>query len=123
MALAKNQMGLGVAAAEASGDFIATVATALTATGTTQGTALLVSADMNFVSTVGANSGVIIYNGVVGDSLGVFNDGGANPLTVYPPVGSKINNLATNAGMTLGANTVVWLMKATATRWVGILSA
>lgn len=123
MAYAKNQMGLGVAAAEAAGDFIAQVATGLTAAGTTQGTALAINADANLVSTVGASSGVIIYNGVIGDSCIVYNDAGANALTVYPPVGGKINNLSTNSGMTLAANTSVLLMKVTATRWIGILSA
>lgn len=123
MAYAKNQMGLGVAAAEASGDFIAQVATGLAAAGTTQGTALLVSADANLVSTVGANSGVIIFNGQIGDSVIVFNDGGANALTVYPPVSSKINNLATNSGITLAINTSVLLAKVASTRWIAILSA
>lgn len=123
MAFAKNQMGLGVAAAEAAGDFIATVATALTSTGTTQVTALVISADVNLVSTVAASSGVILYNGVVGDSCIVFNDNGANALTVYPPVGSKINNIATNSGISLPANTTLFLAKATSTRWIGLLSA
>lgn len=123
MAYAKNQMGLGVPAAEAAGDFIAQVATAISAAGTTQATATSITADANLVSTVGASSGVIIYNGMIGDSCIVFNDAGANTLTVYPPVGSKINNLSTNAGMALAANTSVLLMKVTATRWLGILSA
>lgn len=123
MAFAKNQMGLGVAFAEASGDFIAQVQSAISAAGTTQGTATLVQADANLVSTVGASSGVILYNGVVGDSCWVFNDNGANTLTIYPPVGSKINNLATNAGIALATNSNVLLAKVTSTRWVALLSA
>ena len=123
MGFAKNIMGVGVPAAAASSDNIASVATALTAAGTTQGTALSISADVNFVSTVGAGSGVIIYNGVIGDSCFIMNDAGANALTVYPPVGSKFNNLATNTGFSLPVNTPVWCMKVTATRWFAILSA
>lgn len=123
MAFAKNQMGLGVAAAEAAGDFIAQVQTGISAAGTTQATATLVSADANLVSTVAASSGVIVYNGQIGDSCIVFNDGGANTLIVYPPTSGKINNLATNAGMVLGINTAVLLMKVSATRWLGVLSA
>lgn len=123
MAFAKNQMGLGVAAAEASGDFVATVASGISAAGTTQGTATLISADANLVSTVGASAGVILYNGVIGDSCLVFNDNGANPLTVYPPVGSKINNISTNTGITLATNTNILFTKVTSTRWIGLLSA
>lgn len=123
MAFAKNQMGAGIPAAAAAADNIAAVATALTSTGTTQGTALAIQADANFVSTVAASSGVILYNGMIGDSCFVINDGGLNPLTVYPPVGSKFNNLSTNTGFSLAANTPVWCLKVTATRWFAILSA
>ena len=57
MGYAKNIMGAGIPAAAAAADTIASVATALTAAGTTQGTALSITADANFVSTVGASSG------------------------------------------------------------------
>lgn len=123
MGFAKNIMGAGVAAAAAAADTISSVATALTATGTTQATALSITADVNFVSTVGASSGVIVYNGVIGDSTFIMNDAGANALTVYPPVGGKFNNLATNAGFSLPVNTPVWCIKLTATRWFALLSA
>lgn len=123
MGYAKNIMGAGIPAAAAAATEISSVATALTAAGTTQGTALAISADVNFVSTVGAGSGVIIYNGVIGDTVYIFNDAGANALTVYPPVGSKINNLATNGGFLLGTNTAVQVSKVSATRWFAILSA
>lgn len=123
MAFAKNVMGLGVSAAEAAGQLVAAVATGLTSAGTTQATALSITADVNFVSTVAASSGVILYNGQIGDSCFVMNDAGANALTVYPPVGGKFNNLSTNSGFTLAANTPVWCVKVTATRWFAMLSA
>lgn len=123
MAFAKNIMGTGVPAAAAASDVIASTATGLTSTGTSQATALLISADANFVSTVAASTGVILYNGVVGDSCFIVNDAGANALTVYPPVGSKFNNLSTNTGFSLSANTPVWCLKISATRWFAILSA
>jgi len=123
MGFAKNIMGAGVPAAMAASTEIASVATGLTAAGTTQGTALLVSADVNFISTVGAGSGVIIYNGMIGDTVYIFNDAGANALTVYPPTSAKINNLATNGGFLLAPNTAVQVSKVTATRWFAILSA
>ena len=123
MGYAKNLMGAGIPAAMAAATEISSVATALTAAGTTQTTALAISADANFVSTVGAGSGVIIYNGMIGDTVYVFNDAGANPLTVYPPVGGKINNLSTNGGFLLAPNTAVQVSKITSTRWFAILSA
>lgn len=123
MGFAKNLMGTGMPAAMAAGDFVSQVATGLTSTGTTQATALTIQADANFVSTVASGTGVILYNGMIGDSCFVFNDNGANALTVYPPTGGKVNNLATNAGFLLAANTSVLCIKVTATRWFAMLSA
>lgn len=123
MAFAKNVMGAGIPAAAAASDNIAAVALAMSGAGTTQGTATLITADANFFSTVGSGSGGILYNGMIGDNCYVYNDAGANALTVYPPVGGKINGLATNSGFTLAANTAVFLAKVTATRWFALLSA
>lgn len=75
-------------------------ATALTAAGSTQATALSLPATNNFVSTAAASTGVILPPGNAGDMLFVYN-GGANSLTVYPPVGGTINNLSANTGLAL----------------------
>lgn len=123
MALAKNLMGLGFSALQASGDFIAAVATAISAAGTTQATATALTADCHLVSTAAANSGVIVYNGVIGDSQVVFNDNTGNTFFVYPPVGSRVNNLSTNSGVLLAPNTAAIFVKVTSTRWLAILSA
>lgn len=123
MGYAKNIMAAGIPYAAAAADTISSVATAISAAGTTQATATAISADMNLVSTVGASSGVQIYNGVIGDSLFIFNDAGANALNVYPPTSGKFNNIATNSPIVLAANTLLWCIKVTSTRWLAILSA
>ena len=96
---------------------------ALTAAGTTQGTALeLVNAD-NEVTTVSAGSGVVLSSKLAaGDTQTVFN-AGANALKVYPPSGFKINSLATNAAMTLATNTGCLFKCVSTTRVFGVLSA
>lgn len=82
--------------------------TPATATGTTQATALLVTTEYFEVGTAPASSGVILptpqqVGGLQpGDRFTVVNHG-ANALTVYPPVGGKIANGATNAGVSLAA--------------------
>lgn len=93
--------------------------------GTTQtqagGTALTTS--VNVVTTVTTSGdGVTLPNAMIGDSVDILNLG-ANTCTVYPPVGGRINQLATNAGFTLAANTAVLVQKFTATRWMAFLSA
>lgn len=79
-----------------SGLFRRSSATGLTATGTTQGTALLLAADYNEVSTVAAGSGVVMPATSSGASITVWNRG-ANALKVYPPSGGAINGLSANA--------------------------
>lgn len=81
-----------------------TAANSLTATGSTQGTALALPADINKFTTVAASTGAIIPPANPGDSGTVFN-GGANALSLYPPVGGKINGLSTNAAYSIATAT------------------
>lgn len=102
--------------------------TALTSSGTTQSDAYLLIADTNFFSTVGAGSGAVLNSSwSEGASQTVYN-GGANPLTVYPPTSSQINDLPTNQGMILPVKTAVTFTKSAysdstgVTKWTGVLS-
>jgi hypothetical protein len=81
-----------------------TVANTLTATGTTQATALALPADINRFTTVPASSGALLPAMNPGDSVQVFN-AGANALLIYPPVGGAINALGTNAGYSVATAT------------------
>lgn len=98
-------------------------ASGLTALGTTQSTAYAMTADINEFTTVAADSGAVLSAlAVPGDSQTVYN-AGVNPMKIYPNSGSRINGLPTNAHMLLATNTACELQKATATRWIGKLSA
>jgi len=100
-----------------------TPATGLTSTGTVQGDALSITAAVNTVTTVAAGTGVVLNtNQTLGPPQVVYN-GGANVLKVYPPSGGKINQLATNAAITLSTATVATFWRATSTQWIGSLSA
>jgi len=81
-----------------------TVASGLTAAGSTQATALALGADTNDFTTVGSGTGAILPPMSAGDEVFVFN-GGANALLVYPPVGGTINALAANAGYSVATAT------------------
>src|SRR3990167_5705144 len=78
---------------------------ALSAAGTTQGTATeLVNAD-NEITTVASGAGVILSSdATAGDTQSVFN-AGANALRVYPTSGTRINALPLNGAVLLGVNT------------------
>lgn len=74
--------------------------TGLTAAGSTQGTALLLTSSINFVSTTAAGTGVILPAGKAGDHTIIINHG-ANALLVYPATGETVEGGAANAPMTL----------------------
>ena len=123
MALAADMMRGGLSAGTALG--INGQANVTITAGTTQsqagGTAL--TASMNVITTVATGGdAVTLPNAMIGDSIDILNLG-ANACAVYPPVGGRINQLATNAAFTLGSNTAVIVQKFTATRWMAFLSA
>ncbi len=94
-------------------------ASAVSAAGTVQGDATVLTSLVNFVSTVAANAGVILS---AGPSQLVYN-GGANTLKVYPPSGAKINQVTTNSPIVLAINTAIQFWYVSATQWIGVLSA
>jgi hypothetical protein len=85
---------------------VGTITTGLTATGSTQATALNLLDTINVIGTTAASTGVVAFpvpnQNASGDTCTVYNFG-ANTLTVYPPVGYKINNGSTNAGVSVAA--------------------
>jgi hypothetical protein len=106
MSTTQELIGLGIPSFQAQrmGD---TTANTLTATGTTQGTALLIGSSINIFTTVTAsnNSCVLptdaqfVSNPMPYD-IQIINNG-ASQLQVFPPVGSSINSYAANLGFTL----------------------
>ncbi len=123
MALAKNVMGGGFSAGQARSLNGNNVNTAVTATGTTRATGTALTADVNVVSTATSLQGVVLYQGVPGDSQIVYNATTA-AITVYPPsalVG--INQLGVGNGFVLAPYTAVDIYMLTSTQYVGFLSA
>ena len=98
------------------------VATGLTATGTTQATAYEVTTAKAAFTTVAAGTGAVLDDqATAGDSQLIYN-GGANPLTVYPPSGASFNGLAANGGILIAPSTACEFHCLTATLWTGVLS-
>ncbi len=117
-----NIMGSG-AAGQLARSIVGGVTSGLTATGTTQADALLISTTNTQYSTVASGTGAILPSVAnQGDTYRVFNNG-ANALLVYPPTGGAINNGATNAGFSVAANKSAQFVMLTSTLWGAILSA
>ncbi len=122
MALARNIMRGGWSAGNAKA-VNGAIATGLTATGTTLGTALALKADTNVFGTVASGTGTSVPSCEVGDSVEIYN-GGANALKVYPDAATVgINQLSVGTATTLGVNTAMLFRKVSATRLVAFLSA
>lgn len=92
----------------------------LTAAGSTQATAFPLAADSNIFTTVAASAGAILRP-VPGRQ--VILNSGANALLVYPPVGGKINALATNAGFSQTAAKSAEYTSPDGVTFIAILSA
>jgi hypothetical protein len=106
-----NLIGSGCAPLQALASVgISTAASlSITAAGASQGTAAVIGTDFNVVTTAAASIGVILppcgttgNQFFPGDTIFIANHG-ANSLSVYPPVGGKIANGATNAALALAA--------------------
>lgn len=121
MPIAARMMAGGLSAGQAkaiNGD----VNSAVTAAGSSQTDATQLKSCVNVVTTVAANTGVKLLSTDVADEQYVVNLG-ANTLTVYPDLGSRINAVATNGGVSLGINTAMFFKRFSSTRWLAFLSA
>jgi hypothetical protein len=123
MALAKNIVLAGFSPGQADGIGGTAFNTGIVAAGAAIAAATALTADVNFVGTATNGQGVQLYNGAIGDSQIVFNDGTSATIVVYPPTGSRINGLAASSGVNLSNNTMAEFIKVTATRWICNMSA
>lgn len=101
---------------------VGTIATALTATGSSQATALVLGTDVNEVTTAAASTGVMLPACSPGDSITIGNYG-AQTLSVYGQLGESVSNGSVNAAFSVAANKSAIFIKASNTRWNAILSA
>jgi hypothetical protein len=102
-----------IAGGQFTGFMRMTRAFTVSAAGTVQGDATALAAQLNVITTAGANTGVILP---AAGPIWVRNSG-ANTLKVYPPVGGAINGLGVNAAATLAVNGSVMLETDSGGQW------
>lgn len=108
---------------QAAGYISGSAADLLTATGSTQGTALAITADTNVVTTTAASTGVVFSGPTSPGDEFVVKNLGASTLSVYPALGESIDAIAANGAYSLATTKSALFIKTSATRWVSILSA
>lgn len=93
-------LGTGHPAAQANA-LCGAGSTGLTATGTSNADALVVSSHLNAFSTVASSTGAILSTVFTpGDEIYIYN-GGANTLTIYPPVTSPLSTIDNGSSATI----------------------
>lgn len=103
--------------AEFSGFVAYGVSQAVTAAGTTQATATLLTRPINHVTTVPASSGVIFPGAVAGMRIIVRNGTASTILRVYPAVGGQINTLGANTGFQLDGSATIEFIATSSSQW------
>ena len=95
---------------------VQSVATGISAAGSTQGTATALAKDINVVATVSAGQGVVLPTAVAGMRITVMNTS-ATAVNVYPASGGAINSGAANAAYSLAAGGRLDFIATTTTQW------
>lgn len=95
------------------------IATGISAAGSTQGTATALTKTLNEITTVAASQGVVLPSPEAGELLVIANQG-ANALSVYPASGHSINNLSSNTSQSLATDTRRIFFAATSSKWYAL---
>lgn len=99
-----------------SGFVYVSVGTGIAAAGTNQGTATLLTKQVNLISSGAAGTGVRLPGATVGMQLILINATGA-AINVYPATSAQIDSLATNAPFTLGIGSRLMVVATGLTQW------
>lgn len=101
-----------------NGLVIDSISAAVSAAGTTQGTATGLVSNINNVTVVATGAtGVRLPTAVAGMRILIRNSDSADTLSIYPATGGTINALSANAAFTLAAGSTIELMATTTTQW------
>jgi sugar lactone lactonase YvrE len=101
-----------------NGLVVNSISAAVSAAGTTQGTATGLVSNINNVTVVtAAAAGVRLPTAVAGMRILIRNSDSLDMLSIYPATGGTINALAANAAFTIIAGATTELVATTATQW------
>jgi hypothetical protein len=101
-----------------NGLVVNSISAAVSAAGTTQGTATGLVSNINNVTVVtAAAAGVRLPTAVAGMRILIRNSDSLDILSIYPATGGTINALAANAAFTIIAGATIELVATTTTQW------
>lgn len=101
-----------------NGLVIDSISAAVSAAGSTQGTATALVSNINNVTVVAAAAdGVRLPTAVAGMRILIRNSDSADTLKIYPATGGQINALGSNASYSLTAESTIEMFASTTTQW------
>lgn len=101
-----------------NGLVVNSISAAVSAAGSTQGTATALVSNINNVTVVAAAAdGVRLPTAVAGMRILIRNSDAADTLKIYPATGAQINALGSNASFSLVAGSTTELFASTTTQW------
>ena len=99
-----------------------TVANGLSASGTTQANAYVLTASASEFSSVATGTGALLPVVQIGSAVTIYNDG-ANPLSVYPQNGGQIGTGSINAPFLIAPGSMASFRQMTAMTWNAMFSS
>ena len=102
---------------QSAGLYYNPISGSVSAAGTTQGTATLLTTTINNITTVAASSGVVLPTPVQAGARMLIRNGGANILRVYPQTSAQINTLGANVALQLEQGALIEFVAFTTTQW------
>lgn len=122
MAIKSRLMGSGLSPQVAT-NIVGDSSGALTAAGTSQGTALLLSSANNYVSIVSSSGKGVQLPAVDIDDIVWLHNGGANTVHVYGQTGEAIQDKTANSAYPIATKLGCAFRKVSTTLWSAIKSA
>jgi hypothetical protein len=120
MTIQNKLVSLGMWSEMAEQVVLGDIVTGLTAAGSTQATALSITASANIFGTVASGTGAILASS---DGCRILvRNGGANALLVYAPVGGTMNGTS-NGSLSIGTTKNALFVSANGIDYYSILSA
>ena len=101
-----------------TGQIVASTQSGITANGTNQSTAVLLTSAINVIGTASAGQGVILP-AISGATITLVNTT-ANAVLVYPNLGAAINSNYANVPLTLNPSVVLQIISSSTTQWYTI---
>jgi hypothetical protein len=102
---------------QSAGLYYNPISGSVSAAGTTQGTATLLTTTINNITTVAASSGVVLPTPVQAGARMLIRNGGTNILRVYPQTSAQINTLGANVALQLEQGALIEFVAFTTTQW------